>query len=147
MAQQFQWNAHYKGADNLWGKQDIKFANSANPFGIDASDPAAKDDFALLREPYLVPVNKEVICRISSMDVIHCFKVPRMRVTQDAIPGMSIPVHFRPTKTGEFMIICAQLCGNLHSTMKGTFRVVEQEEFDKWFAEKTKAGMAAAASE
>jgi cytochrome c oxidase subunit II len=147
MAQQFQWNAHYKGADNTWGKQDIKFASSANPFGIDVSDAGAKDDFALLREPYLVPVNKDVICRISSMDVIHCFKVPRMRVTQDAIPGMSIPVHFRPVKTGEFMIICAQLCGNLHSTMKGTFKVVEQEEFDKWFAEKTKAGMAAAASE
>lgn len=147
MAQQFQWNAHYKGADGKWGKQDIKFANSGNPFGIDVANEDAKDDFTLLREPFYLPVNKEVICRISSMDVIHCFKLPRMRVTQDAIPGMSIPVHFRPTKTGEFMIICAQLCGNLHSTMKGTFNVVSQEEFDKWFADKTKAGMAANASE
>jgi cytochrome c oxidase subunit II len=140
MGMQFQWNAHLAGADGKWGKQDIKFASSGNPFGIDPNDPAGKDDVVCLREPFLVPEGEDVICRISSMDVIHSFKVPRMRVCQDAIPGMSIPLHFRPTKQGEMMIICAQLCGNLHSTMKGSFKVVSRPEFDKWYAEKSKSG-------
>lgn len=139
MAQQFAWNAHYAGTDGKWGKQDIKFAEK-NPFGLDADDPNAKDDVTCLREPFFLPVNREVICRISSMDVIHCFKLPRMRVTQDAIPGMSIPVHFKPTATGEYMVICAQLCGNLHSGMKGEFKVVSEEEYSKWYTEKSKAG-------
>lgn len=140
MGQQFAWNAHYAGPDGKWGKQDVKFASSTNPFGLDSGDAGAKDDITCLREKFLIPVDKEVICKISSMDVIHCFKLPSMRVTQDAIPGMSIPVHFKPTKVGDYTITCAQLCGNLHSTMRGEFKVVEQAEFDKWFAEKAKAG-------
>ncbi len=140
MAQQFAWNAHYAGPDNKWGKQDVKFASSTNPFGLDSGDAGAKDDITCLREKFLIPVGKEVICKISSMDVIHCFKLPKMRVTQDAVPGMSIPVHFKPTKVGDYTITCAQLCGNLHSTMRGEFKVVEQDEYDKWFAEKAKAG-------
>ena len=140
MGQQFAWNAHYAGPDNTWGKQDVKFASSTNPFGLDSGDAGAKDDITCLREKFLVPVGREVICKISSMDVIHCFKLPKMRVTQDAMPGMSIPVHFKPTKVGDYTITCAQLCGNLHSTMRGEFKVVEQAEYDKWFAEKAKAG-------
>ena len=140
MGQQFAWNAHYAGPDGKWGKQEVKFASSTNPFGLDSGDAGAKDDITCLREKFLIPVGKEVICKISSMDVIHCFKLPAMRVTQDAIPGMSIPVHFKPTKVGDYTITCAQLCGNLHSTMRGEFKVVEQAEFDKWFAEKAKAG-------
>jgi len=140
MGQQFAWNAHYAGPDNTWGKQDVKFASSTNPFGLDSGDAGEKDDITCLREKFLIPVGKEVICKISSMDVIHCFKLPKMRVTQDAMPGMSIPVHFKPTKVGDYTITCAQLCGNLHSTMRGEFKVVEQDEYDKWFAEKAKAG-------
>ena len=140
MGQQFAWNAHYAGPDGKWGRQDIEFASSTNPFGLDAKDAASKDDITCLREKFLVPLNKEVICKISSMDVIHCFKLTTMRVTQDAVPGMSIPVHFKPTKLGDYSITCAQLCGNLHSTMRGEFKVVEQAEFDKWFADKSKAG-------
>lgn len=143
MAMQFQWNAHYAGPDGKWGKQDIQFASSGNPFGLDPKDGDGKDDVICLREPFYLKVNEEAICRISSMDVIHCFKLPSMRVTQDAIPGLSIPVHFRPTKTGDFMIICAQLCGNLHSTMKGAFKVVTEKEYEQWFASKSKAGSGA----
>jgi cytochrome c oxidase subunit 2 len=63
-----------------------------------------------------------------------------MRVTQDAIPGMVIPAHFTPQKVGKYVIICAQLCGSGHANMRGDFEVVGQEEFDKWYAEKSKAG-------
>lgn len=141
MGQQFAWSAHYAGPDAKWGKQGIEFAAATNPFGLDSSDPAAKDDVVTVsNEPFLVPLNRDVICKISSMDVIHCFKLIQMRVTQDAIPGMSIPVHFKPTKVGEYMIICAQLCGNGHSQMKGTVKVVTQDEYDKWYASKAASG-------
>ena len=141
MGMQFKWNAHLAGADGKWGKQDIKLASATNPYGLDGADAAAKDDVTcLLGEPFKLPVNRPVVCRISSMDVIHSFKLPDMRITQDAIPGMVVPAHFIPTKTGKFVIICAQLCGSGHANMRGDFEVVSQEEFDKWFAEKSKAG-------
>jgi len=140
MAQQFAWNAHYAGTDGKWGKQGIQHAAATNPFGLDPNDANAKDDVTCLKEEFLIPLNRHIVCKISSMDVIHCFKLPSMRVTQDAIPGMSIPVHFKPTVPGTYEIYCAQLCGNLHSGMKGSFKVVPQAEYDTWYAAKSKAG-------
>ena len=140
MAQQFAWAAHFSGADGKWGKQDTKFADRGNPFGLDTSDAAAKDDISVVTEAFLVPVNRPVIAKLSSMDVIHCFKLPAMRVTQDVVPGLTIPVHFTPTKIGDYTITCAQLCGNGHASMKGVFKVVSQADYEKWFAEKSKAG-------
>jgi len=141
MGMQFKWNAHFTGPDGKWGKQSLELASATNPYGLDGADAAAKDDVTcLLGEPFKVPVGRPVICRISSMDVIHSFKLPDMRVTQDAIPGMVVPAHFVPTKTGKFVIICAQLCGSGHANMRGDFEVVSQEEWDKWYAEKAKAG-------
>ncbi|KAB2674363.1 MAG: cytochrome c oxidase subunit II [Verrucomicrobia bacterium] len=141
MGMQFKWNAHFAGPDGKMGRQIQTEASQGNPFGIDAKDPAAKDDVVCVAgEPFKLPVNREAICRISSMDVIHSFKVAALRVGQDAIPGMSIPVHFKPTKIGKFVVTCAQLCGSGHSVMRGDFEVVSQEDFDKWFAEKSKAG-------
>jgi len=83
-----------------------------------------------------VPVNKPVVVRLTSLDVIHCFKVPALRMTQDAIPGLMIPLHFTPTREGKYPITCAQLCGNSHYFMKGYLTVTNQEAFDKWMAEK-----------
>ena len=99
VAEQFVWNVRYPGLDAKFGKQDPKLLAPDNPFGVDKTDPASKDDVDA-KEVH-VPVGKPVIAHISSKDVIHCFKVVQMRVTQDAIPGMSIPVHFKPTKVGK----------------------------------------------
>jgi len=141
MGMQFKWNAHFAGADGKWGRQEVTLASATNPYGLDGNDAAAKDDVTcLLGEAFKLPVGRPAICRISSMDVIHSFKLPDMRVTQDAIPGMVIPAHFTPTRTGKFVIICAQLCGSGHANMRGDFEVVSQEEWDKWYAEKSKAG-------
>ena len=60
-----------------------------------------------------------------------------MRVKQDAIPGMSIPVWFVPTRTGTWQIACAQLCGNSHYRMKGILKVETAAEFSAWMAEKS----------
>jgi cytochrome c oxidase subunit II len=141
VAQQFAWNARYSGPDGQFGAQDMKFVNSDNIFGVAPDDVSGKDDVQVLNEIH-VPVDKPVICYISSKDVIHSFRVPAMRATQDAIPGMRIPTWFEPTKTGTFQIYCAQLCGNGHAAMAGGRLVVEsQADFNKWLASKSGATM------
>jgi len=139
VAQQFAWNVRYPGKDGIFGRQDMRFVTADNVFGVDPSDPHGKDDVQTINEVHVV-VNKPVIIYVSSKDVIHSFKVIAMRVTQDAIPGMRIPVHFTPTEEGRYQINCAQLCGNGHSTMSGGYMVVEsQAAFDRWIASKTGA--------
>jgi cytochrome c oxidase subunit II len=146
--QQFAWSARYPGADGKFGKQDIQLVSSSNPFGLlqlddklKAGDTDGKDDVNLpANAEIVVPVNTNVIVSVTSLDVIHSFKVLPLRVTQDAIPGMRIPFHFNATKTNTYQINCAQLCGVGHSTMKGILKVVPKAEFDAWL--KSKAGAA-----
>lgn len=132
---QFNWLARYPGADGIFGKQDVKFVSGTNPLGLDANDAGGKDDKKSEGSSIVaVPVNTNVIIHISSMDVIHSFKVFPIRVNQDAIPGMSVPIHFVPTKVGDYQINCAQLCGVGHSLMKGTLRVLEPAAYAEWLA-------------
>jgi cytochrome c oxidase subunit II len=139
MAQQFAWNARYPGPDGVFGKQDISLVNSTNTFGVNPAEPKGQDDVQVLNEIH-VPLNKPVIAYISSKDVIHSFKLLAMRVTQDAIPGMRVPIWFKPEKEGKYQIYCAQLCGNGHASMSGGMLVVEsQAAFDKWLASKAGA--------
>jgi cytochrome c oxidase subunit II len=136
VGQQFAWNARYAGNDGAFGKQDMKWVAETNIFGVLPDDPNGKDDVQVLNEMH-VPVNKPVICHISSKDVIHSFRLMAMRVTQDAIPGMRIPIWFQPVKEGRFQIYCAQLCGNGHAAMAGGMLVVESPEaYNKWLASK-----------
>jgi cytochrome c oxidase subunit 2 len=145
IGQQFNWSARYPGADGQFGKQDISLVSPSNPYGVyqldeklKDQDPQGKDDISVIASAIAVPVDRPVIASISSMDVIHSFKVFSLRVTQDAIPGMRIPIHFTATKTNTYQINCAQLCGNGHANMKGIIKVLPQNEFDAWL--KSKAG-------
>ena len=134
VAYQFGWYFRYPGPDGEFGRQDMKFVSAQNHFGVDPDDPRSKDDIQTQNE-MRVPVNRPVIAYISSKDVIHSFKIIAMRVTQDAIPGMRVPIHFTPTMEGRFQINCAQLCGIGHSSMAQGFLVVEsEEEHAKWLA-------------
>jgi cytochrome c oxidase subunit II len=140
VAQQFAWNVRYPGKDGEFGAQDMRLVSADNPFGVDPKDPKGKDD-AVTQNDIHVVVDKPVIIRLSSKDVIHSFKVIAMRVTQDAIPGMRIQVHFTPTKIGRYQINCAQLCGQGHASMANGYMTVEtQDDFDKWLAKQTTAG-------
>ena len=143
-AEQFAWNVRYAGPDGVFGKTDIKLIDlQGNPLGIDRSDAAAKDDVTTLNQLYL-PVNRPVIVKLRSKDVIHSFGVPEFRVKQDAIPGLTIPIWFIPnvttaemrTRTGkpefQYEIACAQLCGLGHYRMRGFVTVLSTEEFQKW---------------
>lgn len=144
VAQQFLWNAVYPGKDGKFGKQDFHLVNTTNQFGWDYTDPATRDNFVGDQNVIVVPEGKPVIATISSKDVIHSFKINPFRVTQDAIPGMAIPIWFKPTTNGMFLITCAQLCGNSHYFMKGEFHVVPQAKFDEFVAAKSATAGAAA---
>ena len=98
IAQQFAWNIHYPGADGEFGDTDIQLVDEeSNPIGLVREGNGA-DDIVTLNQLHL-PVNQQVLIHLSSKDVIHGFGIPEMRVKQDALPGMTIPVYFMPTMT------------------------------------------------
>jgi cytochrome c oxidase subunit 2 len=143
VAQQFAWNVRYPGKDGVFGRQDMKFVTADNVFGVDPSDPNGKDDIQMLNEIH-VPVNKPVIVYVSSKDVIHSFKIYGMRVDQDCIPGLRIPLWFQPSKTGTHQIYCAQLCGAGHASMSGGRLIVQTpEDYQKWLNSKYSPAAAA----
>jgi cytochrome c oxidase subunit 2 len=148
--EQFAWNVHYAGPDGKFGRTDLKLLDlQSNPLGLDREDPAAKDDVTTLNQLYL-PVNKPVVIRLRSKDVIHSFGVPEFRVKQDAIPGLTIPIWFVPNTTTadmrakknnpefQYEIACAQLCGLGHARMRGFVTVQTAEEFQTWLDEQIK---------
>lgn len=138
IAQQFVWNIHYPGPDRQFGKTESSLISDSNPLGIDWSDPLAKDDVATINQLHF-PVNKTVIAHLSTKDVIHSFFIPVMRVKQDTIPGMTIPIWFEANQTGQFEIACAQLCGVGHTLMRGFVNIDTPEEFEKWMQEQQAA--------
>lgn len=129
VAEQFAWNIHYPGKDGVFGKTSAENMNSENPVGLDETDPNGKDDVITINQLH-VPVNKPVMIRLSSKDVIHSFFIPVLRIKQDANPGLTYPVAFEAKQTGEFDIACAQLCGLGHYRMKGTLTVESEEAFN-----------------
>ena len=147
IARQFNWIARYPGADGKFGANKVELIAADNPMGIDKNDPNAKDDVVIESSEMAVPVNKPVIAHITSLDVIHSFKVVALRMTQDATPGISIPVHFVPTLTNTYMIQCSQLCGNGHYNMKGFFKVLPEAEYAEWLKSKPLIGAGAVSYE
>lgn len=145
LGEQFAWNFHYPGPDGKFGKQDLKLVSSDNPVGLDHNDPNGKDDIITINQLHL-PVGKPAIIYVSSKDVIHSFTLRNMRITQDAIPGMSVPVWFTPIQTGNYEIACAQLCGMGHYRMRGFLTVDSQEDYDKWLKEQAAANSSSGGS-
>jgi cytochrome c oxidase subunit 2 len=130
-AQQFAWTAHYPGPDGEFGRTDAALVTSDNPAGFDRRSPHADDDVVSVGAVHL-PIDRPVVVQLTARDVIHSFGVPAMRVKQDAIPGMTIPVWFTPTLAGTFDIACSQLCGLGHYRMRGVITVESAAEFDAW---------------
>ena len=112
-AEQFAWNIRYAGPDGRFG---------------------TADDIVTLNQLHF-PVGRPVVVTLRSKDVIHSFFLPEFRVKQDAVPGMSTRIWFDATRTGNWEIVCAELCGLGHYRMKGFVTVESQEEFQKWLAE------------
>lgn len=106
IGEQFQWNFHYPGPDGKFGRTNAKFIDTVgNTIGLDPDDPVGQDDIQTVGALH-VPVGRPIYVRITSKDVIHSFAIPTMRVKQDAIPGMEVPIWFevQPGATTENLL-------------------------------------------
>lgn len=114
VGRQFEWRLRYPGADGKLGTpDDVYHVNDLH-----------------------VPVNEEILISLKSQDVLHDFFLPNLRVKQDAVPGMAIPVWFKAKETGEYDLVCAELCGWGHYKMKGRLTVQSQDDYKKWLDDK-----------
>jgi len=137
VGEQFAWNVHYPGPDGRFGRTDIKLVSADNPLGLDRRDPDAKDDITTINQMNL-PVDRPILVQLSSKDVIHSLGLIEMRVKQDAIPGMTMPVWFIPNRIGEYEIACSQLCGLGHFRMRGYVTVQSAADYQKWYDDQEK---------
>ncbi|MCC6858948.1 MAG: cytochrome c oxidase subunit II [Bryobacterales bacterium] len=135
--QQFAWNVRYAGPDGRFGRTDPRLIRDAdaNFLGLDPKDPAGNDDI-MTQNIMAVPVNRPVRVLLKTKDVTHSFFVPQFRVKQDAVPGLAITTHFTATKTGEYEIACAELCGMQHYKMRGRLLVMTDAEYQAWLKQR-----------
>lgn len=135
MAKQFAWSYRYAGADGEFGRVDIRQIDDAggNPFGVDSKDPRGADDITapLLR----VPAGRPVELLLKSRDVIHNFFVRELRLKQDVVPGMTIPLRFIAEKAGTYEVPCSELCGLGHHQMRSALVVMTPEAYAEWLQE------------
>jgi cytochrome c oxidase subunit 2 len=134
IGKQFEWHSHYPGADGRFGRRDISLITPTNAIGLDRSEPNGADDIVSINQMNL-PVNKPVIVYLSSQDVIHSMGIAEMRVKQDAIPGIQVPVWWVPNVIGNWEVNCSQLCGLGHYRMRGFVTVQTEAEYEAWLAE------------
>lgn len=138
---QFGWDFRYPGPDNKLGESKWQLVSVDNKFGQVEGDPAANDDFTSTE--LVIPVGRPVHIYLRSRDVIHSFYVPEFRLYQDAVPGRTISwVWFEVKRPGNFELACSQLCGTGHYNMKAKIRVLPEDEYNKWAAERSQKAMA-----
>jgi cytochrome c oxidase subunit 2 len=135
-AEQFAFYFRYPGVDGRFGAVHPDLINDAsnNFFGLDpANDSTARDD--IVAATLAIPVNKPILLTMHAKDVNHSFYVPELRIQQDFVPGLVIPLHFTATKTGKYEIVCTQLCGLGHYNMRAYVEVMPQTQFEQWLKE------------
>jgi cytochrome c oxidase subunit 2 len=92
-----------------------------------------------------VPVDRQAEFNLKALDVIHSFWVPEWRVKKDAVPGQRNSVVATPDREGNFEIVCTELCGVGHATMRAPVVVESQEDFDRWVSDQGGEAAGAAA--
>ena len=142
-SKQFQWTARVSGDDNKLGKANYTLVTGKNALGVDMEDENAADD-KLVREVHLV-VDKPVLLKFRSQDVIHSAFLPHFRVQMNCVPGLSTKFTFTPTQTTaemkeqegadfEYVLLCNKICGAAHYNMQMNFIVETQDEYNTWIA-------------
>ena len=117
------------------GRTDPRYYEKAgNTVGIVPDDPAGEDDLITINQ-IAVPVNTAVELTLRSKDVLHSFFQPNLRIKQDAVPGMAIPFRFTARETGDYEVVCAELCGLTHYRMFAFLKVLERDEYEAWLVE------------
>ena len=142
-SKQFNWTARYSGEDQTLGNANFRLVEGKNALGVDMEDANAADD-KITREVHLI-VNKPVLLKFRSQDVIHSAYLPHFRVQMNCVPGMTTQFAFTPNKTtaqmkqeeGEkfdYILLCNKICGVAHYNMQMKFVVETQEQYDAWLA-------------
>ena len=122
------WSSATPGPDGKFGHTDLKWSTiPRQPVRLDDQDPAGKDD--IVSASLKVPVGKSHPLIMHSRDVIHNFFVRELRMKQDIVPGMEIPLHFQADKIGVYEVPCSELCGLGHFQMRTTMQVMSHGGF------------------
>jgi len=100
-------------------------------------------DYGIVSKELYLPVDKQVVLKMQSKDVIHSFWVPEFRVKQDIVPGRVTELRITPTRSGVYKVRCAELCGTSHYAMEELVIAAPDVNFMAWVAEQQ--GVAAAA--
>ncbi len=122
VARQFEWRIRYPGKDRIFNtRDDLHTVNALH-----------------------IPVGKQVLVRLKSQDVLHDFFLPHLRIKQDAVPGMVIPVWFKAERISDsdvggetsanYDLVCAELCGWGHYKMKGQLTIETEDKFNEFLA-------------
>ena len=90
----------------------------------------------------VLPVDRPVHFKIHTKDVIHSFWVPQFRLKSDAVPGITTRIRLTPDRVGNYEVVCAELCGIGHATMRNRVRVLPKTDFDAWVAKQRGGGAA-----
>ena len=102
-AQQFAWSFGFPGKEEAWSEGEVH-----------------------------VPLDRQVQFKLHGMDVIHSFWVPEWRIKKDAVPGITTTATVTPNKAGTYQLVCTELCGVGHATMRATVVVEPAADFRKW---------------
>jgi len=135
-AEQFAYYFRYPGPDGKFGVPHPELIDDGNGnfFGLDpANDTTARDD--IVSASLVVPVNRPVLLTLHAKDVGHAFYVPDLRIQQDFVPGLVIPLQFTATETVKKEIVCTQLCGLGHFNMRAYLEVKPPDQFAQWLTE------------
>jgi len=109
-AKQFEWHFRYAGKDGQFG---------------------TADDVWKKAEVH-VPVGRPVVVHLQTRDVLHSFWLPNVRLKQDVVPGRTIKQWFQVEKAGDWPVVCAELCGNNHTTMQARLISQPEAEYQAW---------------
>lgn len=137
VGQQWQWSFRLPGEDGRLGTTDARKISIDNPFGMNEEDPYGQDDVLIPGNELHIPLDQPVKFLLRSKDVLHNFTVPQFRVKMDLVPGMVTWQWLTPTRTGTFEILCEELCGIGHHTMRGTVVVEEEKDYRIWLAQQS----------
>jgi cytochrome c oxidase subunit 2 len=105
-SQQYAWSFGYPGKGGVWSEGEFH-----------------------------VPVNRQVQFKMHAQDVIHSFWVPEWRIKKDNVPGITTTAFVTPDKVGTYQLICTELCGFGHASMRAKVVVEPPAKFQKWVSE------------
>lgn len=132
VGEQWRWTFRFPGADGKLGTADVANITYDNPFGMVADDPYGQDDILIEDFELHLPIGSPIKVLLRSKDVLHDFYVPQFRAKMDLVPGLESYFWFTPTREGTYDLLCAELCGVGHYTMKGKVTIESEEAFKTW---------------